>query len=207
MHHFHCRYLTPSQRICKYPLLLKDLLKATPEDDPDYANIAEALKSVQLLGTESSLCFLRPVVTVGAVDKINERTRRVDNAKKIEDIQNSLEKKPKDFDLQTDLNRWHIREGLARVSSGKKSEAKELYLYLFSDMLLITKRSKDKCSVRGLPRPSASVPLLTVPAPAVCKAHAHSCHASNGRARVDDRHRRHPRAAVRPRRPAPALPA
>lgn len=62
--------LTPQQRICKYPLLLKDLLKATPDEDADHEPIAESFKSLQLL-----------------VDKINERTRRVDNAKKIEEIQ------------------------------------------------------------------------------------------------------------------------
>lgn len=50
--------------------MLKDLLKATPEEDPDHEPIAESFKSLQLL-----------------VDKINERTRRVDNAKKIEEIQ------------------------------------------------------------------------------------------------------------------------
>lgn len=49
---------------------MKDLLKATPETDLDYQNIAEGFKSVQQL-----------------VDKINERTRRVDNAKRIEEIQ------------------------------------------------------------------------------------------------------------------------
>ncbi|KAJ5902252.1 hypothetical protein N7495_002780 [Penicillium taxi] len=51
----------PVQRILKYPLLLSQLLDATPKDHPDYANIAEALQEVTSISV-----------------RINEMKRRAD---------------------------------------------------------------------------------------------------------------------------------
>lgn len=39
--------LTPIQRVCKYPLLLKELLKVTPDSHPDYALVASAVKEME----------------------------------------------------------------------------------------------------------------------------------------------------------------
>ena len=41
--------LAPIQRICKYPLLLKELLKATPDDHPDHADVAMAATAMEKL--------------------------------------------------------------------------------------------------------------------------------------------------------------
>lgn len=39
--------VTPIQRICKYPLLLKELLKRTPRKHSDYAAVVEALQAMK----------------------------------------------------------------------------------------------------------------------------------------------------------------
>lgn len=61
--------------------------------------------------------------------------------------QKTLEKN-KDLDLQSDLNRLFIREGPARLATNRKEkDGKDVYLFLFSDLLLVTKKSKDKYQV------------------------------------------------------------
>ena len=54
--------IKPVQRACKYPLLLKELLKQTPETHPDYPDLKIAFETMQ----ESCL-------------KLNERKRDVEN--------------------------------------------------------------------------------------------------------------------------------
>jgi len=54
--------IKPVQRACKYPLLLRELLKETPETHPDYSDLKEAFEAMQ----ESCL-------------KLNERKRDVEN--------------------------------------------------------------------------------------------------------------------------------
>lgn len=54
--------IKPVQRVCKYPLLLKELLKNTPETHPDYADLNEAHEAMQ------NSCL-----------KLNERKREVEN--------------------------------------------------------------------------------------------------------------------------------
>ena len=42
----------------------------------------------------------------------------------------------------------YVREGPAKLSPNRKEkDAKDVYLFLFSDMLLVTKKSKDKYQV------------------------------------------------------------
>lgn len=38
--------LKPIQRICKYPLLLRELLKNTPEDDTDHTLVQKGLNAI-----------------------------------------------------------------------------------------------------------------------------------------------------------------
>lgn len=44
--------LKPVQRICQYPLLLKELVKVTPETHSDYANTTAALDQMKVGGLE-----------------------------------------------------------------------------------------------------------------------------------------------------------
>ncbi|KAJ3219754.1 cytochrome c oxidase subunit 1 [Dinochytrium kinnereticum] len=58
--------LKPVQRICKYPLLLKELLKHTAEDHPDHENLKNAFDLIN-----------------SVVDTVNERRRFVENQQKM----------------------------------------------------------------------------------------------------------------------------
>ena len=55
----------PVQRVLKYPLLIKSLLKETPEDDPDYNNLVQAMQDIERVA-----------------EKINEVKKRVDIVEK-----------------------------------------------------------------------------------------------------------------------------
>lgn len=83
--------LTPIQRICKYPLLLrviynsaqicqiftfyfqKELSKKTPKEHPDYPFVMEALEVMK------SVC-----------SNVNETKRQLEQLEKLEDLQNSM---------------------------------------------------------------------------------------------------------------------
>jgi hypothetical protein len=66
--------IKPIQRICKYPLLLKDLLKHTDEDHPDYENLRKAQVKIEAV-----------------VEYVNERKRLAENLQKILDVQKQID--------------------------------------------------------------------------------------------------------------------
>ena len=66
--------LKPVQRICKYPLLIRELLKNTHEDHIDYKHVGEALKRISAV-----------------VDFINEKRRQVEQQQRLQSILLRLE--------------------------------------------------------------------------------------------------------------------
>jgi Rho guanine nucleotide exchange factor 4 len=58
--------LTPVQRICKYCLLLRELLKATPESHPDHASVDAACNAMRSVAND-----------------INDKKRRLESLQKI----------------------------------------------------------------------------------------------------------------------------
>uniref|UniRef100_A0A665VAN2 Phosphatidylinositol-3,4,5-trisphosphate-dependent Rac exchange factor 1 n=1 Tax=Echeneis naucrates TaxID=173247 RepID=A0A665VAN2_ECHNA len=66
--------LTPIQRICKYPLLLKELLKRTPKKHADYPAVEEALQSMK------AVC-----------SNINETKRQMEKLEALEQLQSHIE--------------------------------------------------------------------------------------------------------------------
>ncbi len=68
----------PFQRLLKYPLLLRELQKLTPESHPDYKNIGNALGKLQV-----------------EVDKINKDKAKNDNMKKMIEINQCLDGLPR----------------------------------------------------------------------------------------------------------------
>lgn len=57
--------MKPVQRVLKYPLLLKSLLKQTPASEPDYESLVQALCTAEMVA-----------------EKINEVKKRVDIVEK-----------------------------------------------------------------------------------------------------------------------------
>jgi RhoGEF domain len=61
------------QRICKYPLLLRELLKTTPEDHVDYHRLREAYATIEK-----------------TVEMVNETSKSSDNLRQIQEVESSL---------------------------------------------------------------------------------------------------------------------
>lgn len=127
-----CRGLTlfsflikPIQRICKYPLLLRDLLKNTLTDHEDYDNLVNALAKI----TE-------------VVDYVNEKKRLAENLQKIIDVQSQIESN-EELNLVSPSRRF-VREGLLKVY--EKNRPSERNIYLFNDLVVITKPKRNNTS-------------------------------------------------------------
>ncbi|KAA8902526.1 hypothetical protein TRICI_005887 [Trichomonascus ciferrii] len=130
-----CILIKPVQRICKYPLLFKELIKETPEDWPYYQELYEGLECSERI-----------------TSNVNESQRQVENV-------NSLK------ELQERLRDWRghnladfgelLHEGVFPVV--KTGFEREYHLYLFENIILcckeanqskksnpLSKKSKDK---------------------------------------------------------------
>eukprot|EP00051_Salpingoeca_urceolata_P004764 m.67537 g.67537 ORF g.67537 m.67537 type:complete len:263 (+) comp13834_c1_seq4:1650-2438(+) len=124
--YFHLHLPSNLQRICQYPLMLKELLKHTPEGHPDHENVERALD-----------------ITKEIASTINEEKR---NREEIVRLQASLEnwEGPDILDISTKL----IHEGtLTKISNGK---AQERHFFLFDNLFVYCKRSlSGKLEVKG----------------------------------------------------------
>lgn len=70
--------IKPFQRLLKYPLLLRELIKLTPETHSDYTNILEASRRLQ-----------------AEVDVINKDKAKSDNMKKMIELNQCIENLPR----------------------------------------------------------------------------------------------------------------
>lgn len=119
--------IKPVQRACKYPLLLRELLKETPESHPDYNDLKEAFEAMQ----ESCL-------------KLNERKRDVENMSHFLTIKartgkNFIEQGRTFID---DGNISMITEKFNRRSSKMKFRLRKGRYVLFSDMVVFISEGK-----------------------------------------------------------------
>ncbi|KAJ3100825.1 Myosin 10A, isoform D [Phlyctochytrium bullatum] len=111
--------LKPVQRICKYPLLMKQILKYTPEDHKDYANLKEAFSLIN-----------------SVVETVNERRRFVENQQKMLECIARL-----DFDFKLEPSRRFVMEGnLQRYNPHSlMSKTQQRWIVLFNDYLVLAK--------------------------------------------------------------------
>lgn len=123
----HCRGLNfgsfiikPIQRICKYPLFIKELLRVTPEEDSDYKSLVTAQQQIE-----------------SVTSYINEGKRTAENQQKIVDIQNSVEGVG---DL-AGPSRKYVREGPLNQIQNHKPHAR--HLFLLTDLLILAKPKKN----------------------------------------------------------------
>jgi len=122
--------LKPMQRITKYPLLIKQILKFTPENHPDYQNVKEAFEKAE------ELCV-----------QVNEGVREKENSERLEWLQTNVKCEPQsaDGDLTSEsivfnslTNNLGPRKFLHAGSLVKVKSGKELVGFLFNDFLLLT---------------------------------------------------------------------
>eukprot|EP01088_Endostelium_zonatum_P019378 TRINITY_DN6656_c0_g1_i1.p1 TRINITY_DN6656_c0_g1~~TRINITY_DN6656_c0_g1_i1.p1 ORF type:complete len:921 (-),score=167.02 TRINITY_DN6656_c0_g1_i1:104-2866(-) len=123
--------ILPVQRIPRYEMLLSQLLKLTPDDHVDHADITKALTSIQELAIRA-----------------DRKRSEDDNRKNIQEVQRSVNGAPLHFSLLVS-QRVLIREGILEIASqhsGKKDKSEKLLCYLFNDMFLLTS-TKDKATI------------------------------------------------------------
>ncbi|XP_029011742.1 phosphatidylinositol 3,4,5-trisphosphate-dependent Rac exchanger 1 protein isoform X2 [Betta splendens] len=111
--------LSPIQRICKYPLLLKELLKRTPKKHADYPAVEEALQAMK------AVC-----------SNINETKRQMEKLELLEQLQSHIEgwEGTNLTDICTELL---LHGNLLKISAGN---IQERVFFLFDNLLVYCKR-------------------------------------------------------------------
>ncbi|KAM6976673.1 phosphatidylinositol 3,4,5-trisphosphate-dependent Rac exchanger 1 protein [Aplochiton taeniatus] len=111
--------LSPIQRICKYPLLLKELLKRTPKKHMDYPAVEEALQVMK------AVC-----------SNINETKRQMEKLEALEQLQSHIEgwEGTNLTDICTELL---LHGNLLKISAGN---IQERVFFLFDNLLVYCKR-------------------------------------------------------------------
>uniref|UniRef100_A0A8C9PYS4 Phosphatidylinositol 3,4,5-trisphosphate-dependent Rac exchanger 2 protein n=1 Tax=Spermophilus dauricus TaxID=99837 RepID=A0A8C9PYS4_SPEDA len=111
--------VTPIQRICKYPLLLKELLKRTPRKHSDYMAVMEALQAMK------AVC-----------SNINEAKRQMEKLEVLEEWQSHIEgwEGSNITDTCTEMLMCGV---LLKISSGN---IQERVFFLFDNLLVYCKR-------------------------------------------------------------------
>eukprot|EP01104_Vermistella_antarctica_P019541 TRINITY_DN76_c3_g1_i1.p1 TRINITY_DN76_c3_g1~~TRINITY_DN76_c3_g1_i1.p1 ORF type:complete len:420 (-),score=92.07 TRINITY_DN76_c3_g1_i1:222-1298(-) len=109
--------IKPIQRICKYPLLLRDLLKNTPNYHLDHGPLTVALRKIEQV-----------------VNYVNEKKREAEEQFRVVEIQKSID----GIDNLVSPTRRIMREGRMLASFGSEREA-TYQLWLFNDLIAAAK--------------------------------------------------------------------
>lgn len=113
--------IMPVQRIPRYLLLLKGIIKLTGEDKEEFPGLNKALEQVSKVAAE-----------------INDSFAKREARARVVEVHNHVEGVP---DLVTPT-RWHIKDGLLSKKFNKKglhlNSFKKYWFFLFNDMLMYT---------------------------------------------------------------------
>jgi len=122
----------PVQRLCRYPLLLKEIIKNTPESHVDYNNLKIALQEVEK-----------------CVRLVNENSVARMNTKMLQKIDASLSSSMK-FQVCVTGRRF-IKEGrLKKVSETRTGiHIQERHFFLFNDIMLYAEPQGKKYKMKG----------------------------------------------------------
>nr|7RX9_A Chain A, Phosphatidylinositol 3,4,5-trisphosphate-dependent Rac exchanger 1 protein, Endolysin chimera [synthetic construct] len=114
--------LSPIQRICKYPLLLKELAKRTPGKHPDHPAVQSALQAMK------TVC-----------SNINETKRQMEKLEALEQLQSHIE--GWEGSNLTDICTQLLLQGtLLKISAGN---IQERAFFLFDNLLVYCKRKSN----------------------------------------------------------------
>nr|XP_032812502.1 rho guanine nucleotide exchange factor 17 [Petromyzon marinus]XP_032812503.1 rho guanine nucleotide exchange factor 17 [Petromyzon marinus]XP_032812504.1 rho guanine nucleotide exchange factor 17 [Petromyzon marinus] len=122
--------IKPVQRIPRYELLIKDLLKHTPEEHPDHSSLTVAQRDVRLLA-----------------ERINQGKRDAEEAERAARVLQEVEAHIEGAtELVAPLRKFLKQEMVVEVkgAGGKKDRS----LFLFTDLLLCTTLKKKSGSLR-----------------------------------------------------------
>ncbi|XP_053571076.1 phosphatidylinositol 3,4,5-trisphosphate-dependent Rac exchanger 2 protein [Bombina bombina] len=126
--------VAPIQRICKYPLLLRELLKRTPKKHSEYAHVMEALQAMK------AVC-----------SNINEAKRQMEKLEVLEEWQSHIDAWEGSSITDT-CSEMLIHGVLLKISSGN---IQERVFFLFDNLLVYCKRKhrrlkNNKASTDGI---------------------------------------------------------
>ncbi|KAI8990892.1 hypothetical protein BDF20DRAFT_830980 [Mycotypha africana] len=116
--------IKPVQRICKYPLLLQELMKST---DKNWSYFYE---------TEQSVDAIKRVT-----EKVNETQRQHENVQAVQDLKKRLLDDTKE-ELIDGYGSLMLQDKLSVISNANESSERELHVFLFEKALLFCKESK-----------------------------------------------------------------
>ncbi|XP_007448136.1 PREDICTED: rho guanine nucleotide exchange factor 17 [Lipotes vexillifer] len=122
--------IKPVQRIPRYELLVKDLLKHTPEDHPDHPLLLDAQRSIKQVA-----------------ERINKGVRSAEEAERHARVLQEIEAHIEGMeDLQAPLRRFLRQEMVIEVKAvgGKKDRS----LFLFTDLIVCTTLKRKSGSLR-----------------------------------------------------------
>jgi len=123
--------IKPVQRLCKYPLLLRELINLTDPTTQEHDRLQEAAKKVG--------------DAVGYVNQMQNEAQAKAN-KKLEDLM-QIEKSIDGVELlqiSNDKNRVLFRSGLLNVFNVKKKNLVPRMIYLFNNLILVAKKNEKK---------------------------------------------------------------
>lgn len=123
--------MKPFQRICRYPLLLKELMKRTPNSWPDYASVVSAVQAIDAIMKDA-----------------NETQRVTDSMLKIIDLKDRLVGIDDAQELKL-LHKFHLLDDID-IKIIDKNHASKGHAFLFTELLLVVKVKGGKYFKRNL---------------------------------------------------------
>jgi len=114
--------ITPVQRIPRYQMLLRDLVKDTEEEHLDFKDLCEALKKV-----------------TSVAELLNERRRAAENLSSVLKVQHNLVGK---FPSLVNAQRRYLTEGSLTVINPKTGKGKLRHVFVFNDLVVLSKLPK-----------------------------------------------------------------
>jgi len=117
--------ILPVQRIPRYEMLLRDILKETGDDHAEYQSLQDALEQIKEIAAH-----------------VNESKRNIENLATVLDIHGKIQDKNSDFNLVVPGRKLLKEEDAKRQKPSKflgGTTTKVIRLYIFSDILLWTR--------------------------------------------------------------------
>jgi hypothetical protein len=118
-----CGFLIkPVQRLCKYPLLIRELSKYTDESHRDYAGLQRAEKAVG-----------------DAVQHVNDYQKRLEATARLAELQSEFIGVPAGFTIDSPDHTFLFEAVVTELVDAGSNTSEERSLFLFSDALLVAK--------------------------------------------------------------------
>jgi len=122
--------MKPVQRLCKYPLLLRELISHTPKDNPDYPNLNNALNQLQK-----------------TVTAVNEGKRIDEDHQKVVTIFNKLDGFDDRAKFITPSRRFIYEATLTELLANGTEQ--EMYYFFFNDCIVRCKQHTGRYTLKS----------------------------------------------------------